>query len=460
MKPEDIIPEVPQGLNEARRADNKLLALLKKSLGFSFYAMSILVVVLFWTSRERPTTITGHIAGLPDGELFISGTFLDDFGEGSRRRAGGLDGVNRLGSMGFDLNEIVEIRGGRFKLILPDDGTYLMYLFFRELFEDDKHFIPHNSGLWFVVEQGNRIKITGRVNSISEGLSNVTISDSRLGRSASRLNRDFASLQNQLFEIHKHESREEFALFQAMVEDGNIENMNLGLAQREERNNANLELLDNFIRTNPDNPLSAFIVAHMLPQINIGRGLNDRLPPDSIVPYYHILEETARNSIFSNLLNAQIESFKRSIIIREAIRSVVVGSQAPDFTLSDVYGNPFTLSSLRGRYVVLIFWGTWCPPCMRGKPRLKEIYETYKDVVEFVGVASRERSVDTWRETVQRLELPWANVFDESSMVSAEYGVVTFPTKYIISPDGTILVRGLGFGSGALLRELENIIER
>ncbi|MCL2416417.1 MAG: hypothetical protein FWD02_00580 [Bacteroidales bacterium] len=316
MKSEDIIPEAPQGANEARRADNKLLILLKKSVDFSFYAMFILMVLLLWTSIERPTTITGHITGLPDGELFIPGTFLDDFDERPRRGRMRFDGF--VGLMGFDLNEIIEVRGGRFKLILPDDGTYLMYLFFRELFQDDKHFIPHNSGLWFVVEPGNRINITGRINSISEGLSNITISDSRFGRSASRLNRDFALLQNELFEVNKYENRDETALFQAMIVEGNIENMNFGLAQREQRNNANLELLTNYVKANPDNPLSAFIVAQKLPHTNIGQGLNNRLPPDSIVPYYTILGENARNSLFGSLLNARIEDLKRSINMREA----------------------------------------------------------------------------------------------------------------------------------------------
>lgn len=458
MKPEDIIPETQKGLNEARRADNDLLFLLKKSLGFTFYVMLVLVAVLFWTSRERPTTITGQIAGLPDGELFISGTFLDDFGSHSRRM--GFDGLG-LGLVGFDLNEIVEVRGGRFKLILPDDGLYLMYIVFGGLFPyDDKHFVPNNIGLWFVVEPRNRINITGRINSISEGLGHITISDSRFGRSASSLNRDFALLQNELFEINKHESRDENALFQAAMVDGNIENMNFGLAQREERNNANLELLTNYIKANPNNPLSAFIVAQKLPQANIGSGVSNRLPPDSIVSYYTILGEDARNSMFSSMLNTQIQSFKRSISMREAMRNVVVGSIAPDFTLNDVDGNPFTLSSLRGRYVVLNFWGTWCPPCVRGIPGLKEIYEKYKDVIEIVGIGSRERSIDVWREAVERFELPWINVYDESSIVCAKFGVGAFPTKYIICPAGTILVRGIGFNSAALSRALQNIIER
>ena len=49
---------------------------------------------------------------------------------------------------------------------------------------------------------------------------------------------------------------------------------------------------------------------------------------------------------------------------------------APDFTLPDIDGNDFTLSSLRGKYVVLDFWGTWCKICLKGMPKLKEAHNT------------------------------------------------------------------------------------
>ena len=446
--------------NEARQADTRLLFLLKKSIKFIFCLMLILASILYWNSIERPTTITGYIAGLPDGELFISGTFLYDFGENETAIAHAFRQVG-LSRMGIDLNAITEIRGGRFKFILPDDGIYLIHLVFQELFQDGKHFIPHNIGLWFIVEPRNRVRVVGQVNSISEGLSNITISDERFGRSASVLNRDFIAFQNQLFEIHKNESRDEIALHQAMVVDGNIEQMRLGLAQREERNDANLELLTTYIKTNPDNPVSAFIVAHILPQTLIGSSLYRRLPPDTIVSYYNILGENARNSVFHNLLNARIQDFTRTILLREARKNVVVGSKAPDFTLNDVDGNPFALSSLRGNYVVLNFWGTWCRPCIRGIPRLRELYEKYGDVVRFVGIASNERSVDAWRETVRRFEKPWINVLDETSKIVAKYAVSAFPTKYIICPEGKILVQGfLDFNSEVLSRILPDIIER
>ena len=58
---------------------------------------------------------------------------------------------------------------------------------------------------------------------------------------------------------------------------------------------------------------------------------------------------------------------------------------APDFELPDLQGNPLKLSSLRGKYVVLDFWGSWCIWCIRGIPGMKEAYSKYKDKMEILG---------------------------------------------------------------------------
>jgi len=140
-------------------------------------------------------------------------------------------------------------------------------------------------------------------------------------------------------------------------------------------------------------------------------------------------------------------------------RSVAVGDKAPDFTLNDVSGNSFTLSSLQGRYVLLNFWGTWCAPCIRGIPRMKEFYEKHQHNIDIVGVATRESSVENWQAEVERLELPWINVFNDSvSAIHEKYDIGGFPTKLLVSPDGTVLLRHVGGNIGNFYERVENII--
>lgn len=127
--------------------------------------------------------------------------------------------------------------------------------------------------------------------------------------------------------------------------------------------------------------------------------------------------------------------------------AVDVGDKAPDFTLEDMDGKLFSLSSLLGKekYVIIDFWGTWCGPCIAGIPKMKSLYEKYTNKLEIVGVACDESSVDVWQDAVKQYELPWINVYnDKSSLVNVEYDINGYPAKIVIDSDGTILVREVG----------------
>ena len=97
------------------------------------------------------------------------------------------------------------------------------------------------------------------------------------------------------------------------------------------------------------------------------------------------------------------------------------------------------LSSLRGKYVVLDFWGSWCAWCIKGFPEMKEAYAKYKDKMEIVGIACRDTE-KRWKAAVEKHQLPWLNVLNEGDVdVSALYAVEGYPTKVVISPEGKIL---------------------
>jgi thiol-disulfide isomerase/thioredoxin len=86
-----------------------------------------------------------------------------------------------------------------------------------------------------------------------------------------------------------------------------------------------------------------------------------------------------------------------------------VAELAPDFELPDLQGQPLKLSSLRGKYVVLDFWGSWCIWCIRGIPSMKEAYTKYKDKMEILGVDCRDTE-EKWKAAVKEHELPWLHV--------------------------------------------------
>lgn len=126
-------------------------------------------------------------------------------------------------------------------------------------------------------------------------------------------------------------------------------------------------------------------------------------------------------------------------VATENAMDTVATTMAPDFTLTDINGKELQLSSLRGRYVVLDFWGSWCYWCMKGVPEMKAYYAKYKDKVEFLGIDCRD-SDEKWRAAVAENEMSWLHVKNGTpDDVPPLYGVPGFPTKVIISPEGTIL---------------------
>jgi thiol-disulfide isomerase/thioredoxin len=114
---------------------------------------------------------------------------------------------------------------------------------------------------------------------------------------------------------------------------------------------------------------------------------------------------------------------------------------APDFELPDLQGNPLKLSSLRGKYVVLDFWGSWCIWCIRGIPRMKEAYSKYKDKMEILGVDCQDTE-EKWKAAVEEHQLPWLQVRcpeDYLQTLGQQYRIQGFPTKVIIDPQGRLV---------------------
>ena len=116
------------------------------------------------------------------------------------------------------------------------------------------------------------------------------------------------------------------------------------------------------------------------------------------------------------------------------------GATAPDFTLNDLNGKPLTLSSLRGKYVILDFWGSWCGWCIKGFPRMKEYYQKYAGKFEILGIDCNDPE-ERWKAAVEKYELPWLHVYTPRSEIKVlqQYEIQGFPTKIIVDPDGKIV---------------------
>lgn len=125
-----------------------------------------------------------------------------------------------------------------------------------------------------------------------------------------------------------------------------------------------------------------------------------------------------------------------------AVDMIQPGKVAPDFALKDLNGQIVNLHDFRGRYVVLVFWASWCPDCRAEIPELKAMYEKYDpEMVRFLQI-SFDRTEDKWKEFVKEEGLPGIHVFDpqgkKDSAICAAYGVKWIPSLVLVGPDGRV----------------------
>lgn len=144
------------------------------------------------------------------------------------------------------------------------------------------------------------------------------------------------------------------------------------------------------------------------------------------------------------------------------------GSKAANFTAMDINGKQLSLSDYKGKYVLLDFWASWCVPCRKGNPHLRELYAQYKDKgIEFIGISDDDNNPAAWKQAVAKDELPWKHVLRGADRkllkvgktsdkdISEKYGIHTLPTKILINPEGMIIGR---YGSEG--DELDKLLEK
>lgn len=126
------------------------------------------------------------------------------------------------------------------------------------------------------------------------------------------------------------------------------------------------------------------------------------------------------------------------------------GEKAKDFTAVLRSGDKFSLSDLQGSYVLLDFWGSWCGPCRKENPDLRSLYSDMKKLTfanaasfEIVSIAI-ETKKESWENAIVRDSMDWRYHIGEferfSSPTASLYGVREIPTKYLINPDGMIIL--------------------
>ncbi|MCA8830379.1 TlpA disulfide reductase family protein [Hymenobacter pini] len=181
------------------------------------------------------------------------------------------------------------------------------------------------------------------------------------------------------------------------------------------------------VRQQPNSVVSAFVLSSVLN------------PDDNFT-----LADSVANQLKASQPNSR---YTKALVARlEPLRATALGTTAPEISLAAPDGKALPLTSLRGKYVLIDFWASWCGPCRRENPNVVKAYNKYKGKgFEIYGV-SFDQDRGKWLKAIEADGLTWKHVSDLKGWESAAgqaYGIKSIPASILLDPQGRIIGKNL-----------------
>ena len=255
-----------------------------------------------------------------------------------------------------------------------------------------------------------------------DSFANVTVTGSKADIEYRKLELQSKSFNEKLDDLYKayaaaRKNKNETAM-KALEEQ--IDNTN---------NEANEKVYANYVKQHPASPLAMYALRNWA-------GYD--IDPAKVEPVFNTLPAATRNTPGGKDMQEKITVAKKT----------AVGRVAMDFTQSDTSGVPVALSSLRGKYLLVDFWASWCGPCRAENPNVVKAFDKYKGKGFYILGVSLDRpgAKDKWIKAIHDDGLYWSQVSDLQfwdNAVAKQYGIEAIPQNLLLDPQGKIIGKNL-----------------